>query len=227
MKMRSKLTPAILGLAVAGLLSAGGANAATAIKGDVQTFTATNPSQILNARPDAFYNLTMGYKGWTHHSGWGNVRLKQGVLYRITVETTNPQLQLGFHPGIAVWFRPQGSGLVPNTYAFDHFYNQWDNIIARNVTDEEDGKRLGTLRQLFLVNGVDRDGWEDTDQDVYDQGNVVRIMDGVKGRVQVQFVARNSGWHQFVVGGINPNAPLNTQPGLGVKYAVRVTVEGL
>ena len=225
--IKKKLIPALLSLAVAGLVSSGAADAATKIMGDVQTFTAQNPSQLLNARPDAFYNLTMGFQGWTHHSGWGNVRLRKGVLYRITVETTNPQLQLGFHPGIAVWFRPQGSGLVPNTYAFDHFYNQWDNIIATNVTDEADGKRLGTLRQFFVVNGVDRDGWEEVDESVYDQGNVVRILDGVQGKVQVQFVAKDSGWYQFVVGGINPNAPLNTAPGLTVKYPLRITVQGL
>ena len=229
MKMKSKLTPAILGLAMAGLMSAGVANAATTIKGDVVTFTKNDPHALLNARPDSFYNLTMGYKGWTHHSGWGNVKLKKGSLYTITVEMANPGVDIGFHPGVAVWYRPQGSGLVPNTYAYDHFYAQWANIIEKNITDEVDGKKLGTFKQYFVVNGVDRDEWvtEASDQDIYDQGNVVRILDGVSGRVQVQFVAKDSGWYQFVVGGIHPNPPLDVKPGKDLKYAVNVTVGGL
>ena len=108
MKMKSKLTPAILGLAMAGLMSAGVANAATTIKGDVVTFTKDAPQALLNARPDAFYNLTMGYKGWTHHSGWGNVKLKKGSLYTITVEMANPGVDIGFHPGVAVWQQAPG-----------------------------------------------------------------------------------------------------------------------
>ena len=227
MKMRSKLTPAILGLAVAGLMSAGVADAATTINGDVVTFTKNDPHALLNARPDSFYNLTMGYKGWTHHSSWGNVKLIKGSLYTITVELANPGVDIGFHPAVAVWYRPQGSGLVPNTYAYDHFYNQWANIIAKNVTDEADNKKLGTFKQYFVVNGVDRDGWDATDPDIFDQGNVVRILDGAPGKVQVQFVAKDSGWYQFVVGGINPNPPLDTKPLKDAKYAVNVTVGGL
>jgi hypothetical protein len=227
MKMRSKLTPAILGLAVAGLMSAGVADAATTIKGDVVTFTKNDPHALLNARPDSFYNLDMGYKGWTHFSSWGNVKLIKGSLYTITVELANPTVDIGFHPAVAVWYRPQGSGLVPNTYAYDHFYNQWANIIAKNVTDEADNKKLGTFKQYFVVNGVDRDGWDATDPDIFDQGNVVRILDGAPGKVQVQFVAKDSGWYQFVVGGINPNPPLDTKPAKDLKYAVNVTVGGL
>jgi hypothetical protein len=227
MKMRSKLTPTILGLAVAGLMSAGVADAATTIGGDVVTFTKNDPHALLNARPDSFYNLTMGYKGWTHHSAWGNVKLIKGSLYTITVELANPTVDIGFHPAVAVWYRPQGSGLVPNTYAFDHFYNQWANIIAKNVTDEADNKKLGTFKQYFVVNGADRDGWDATDPDIFDQGNVVRILDGAPGKVQVQFVAKDSGWYQFVVGGMNPNPPLDTKPAKDLKYAVNVTVGGL
>jgi hypothetical protein len=235
MKMKLKMIPAMLGLAAAGLMSSGVADAATKINGDVLTFSKDAPKQLLNARPDSFYNLTMGYQGWTHHSAWGNMKLKKGKLYTITLEMANPGVDIGFHPAVAVWYRPQGSGLVPNTYAFDHFYNQWANIIAPNQVDEADQKKLGTLKQYFVVNGVDRDGWGDTDEDIYDQTNIQRILDGNgrkgtgevgAGRVQVQFVAKDSGWYQFVVGGMNPDAPLNVQPGLGLKYAIKVTVEG-
>jgi hypothetical protein len=240
MKMRLKMIPALLGLATVGLLNAGAADAATKINGDIQTFSKQTPEHTLTARPDSFYNLTMGYQGWTHHSAWGNVKLKKGNLYTITAEMTNPNVDLGFHPAIAVWYRPQGAGLVPNIYANDHFYNQWDNIIAYNVTNEADGAKLGTLKQYFVVNGVDRDGWEATDPDVFDQGNIIRILDGngrkgvaetgPAGRVQVQFVAKDSGWYQFVIGGINPNPPLNDnsagRPGT-IKYAIKVTVQGL
>jgi len=217
MKMKLKMLPALVGL-----LAVGGADAATKINGDVLTFSKDAPQQILNARPDAFYNLTMGFQGWTHHSGWGNVKLKKGNLYTITVKQTNQNLELGFHPAVAVWYRPQGSGVVPNTYAYDHFYNQWANIIAKNVVDEANQAKLGTLKQYFVVNGVDRDGWDATDEDQYNQTNVQRILDGVQGKVVVQFVAKDSGWYQFVVGGINPDAGVN----MTAKYPQEVTVEG-
>lgn len=214
------MTPAALGLAIAGLMTSGFANAATKINGDIWTFTKTDTQHVLTARPDSFYNLTMGFLGWTHHSAWGNVKLKKGQVYTITA-IADPLS--GIHPAIGVWYRPQGSGLVPNTYAYDHFYNQWANIFAKNQTDEADGKKLGTLKQFFATNGVDRDGWDLTDPDIYDQSMVTRILDGVVGKVQVQFRAADTGWYQFVIGAMNPDTGVD----LTKKYPIQVTVEGL
>lgn len=211
------MTPAIVGLALAGLVASGAANA-LAIP-TTQTFSKTDPKKTLSARPDAFYNLTMGYQGWSMHSDWGNVKLQKGKIYTITA-VANPEL--GFHPGVALWQRPQGTGLVPNTYVYDHMYSQFANIFAQKVQNDE-GKNEGTYKAIFVVNGVDRDGWDAAeDPAIYDQGPVTRLLDGVPGRVQVQFVAPYTGWYQFAVGGIHPDAGLPTT----VKYPVDVTIEG-
>jgi hypothetical protein len=83
---------------------------------------------------------------------------------------------------------------------------------------------LGTLKQCFLVNGVDRDGWDAAaDEGIFDQTNIYRILDGVPGKVVLKFMAKDSGWHQFVVGGMHPDAGVN----MAIKHPVVVTVDGL
>lgn len=62
MKPTFTLKPVIFGLAAAGLLSATAAEAATKINGDLVEITSAIPKQSVTARPDSFYNLTMGYK---------------------------------------------------------------------------------------------------------------------------------------------------------------------
>jgi len=213
---------AALGIVVAGLMSATAADAATLIKGDNFVFDKTNSTQTLSVRPDSFYNLTMGYKGWTHHSAWMSMKLKKGNLYTITATADAAAAVL--HPGVACWYRPQGAGLVSVDYAYAHFYNQFTSIIAPNQVDEADQKKLGTMKMYFELNGYDGDGMEYPLGYQYQQGNVVSVLDGAEGKVEISFVAKSSGMHQCVVGGINPD------PGtvsLSTKYPVTVSVGGL
>jgi len=217
----SKMKSAALGLAVAGLMTATAADAATSIKGDNFPFTKDNATQTLNVRGDSFYNLTMGYKGWTHHSAWMYMNLQKGKLYTITA--TADKLAYGLHPGVACWYRPQGSGLVSNQYAYDHFYNQFTSIIAKNVVDEADQKKLGTMKMIFELNGYDRDGMESPLPEQYQQGPVIGILDGTEGKVELSFIAKSSGNYQCVVGGINPDPSLSPT----TKYPVSVSVGGL
>jgi hypothetical protein len=222
MKMNFTLKSASLGLAMAGLMAATVADAATSIKANNFPFDKLNSSQTLEARPDSFYNLTMGYKGWTHHSSWFYMKLKKGSLY--TVTATADQTAQGLHPGVACWYRPQGNGLVSVDYAQDHFYNQFNSIIAPNQVDEADQKKLGTIKMYFAINGYDGDGMEYPLSYEYQQGNVVSVLDGTEGKVEVSFVAQNTGVYQCVVGGINPD------PGtvdMKTSYPVNVSVGGL
>lgn len=221
MKSLFKMKSSVLGLVAAGMIGAGAADAATSIKGDNLPFTALNATQTLTVRPDSFYNLTMGYKGWTHHSAWMYMNLKKGSLYTITA--TADKTAEGLHPGIACWYRPKGQGLVSVDYAYDHFYNQFTSIIAKNQVDEADQKKLGTIKMYFEINGYDRDGMAPVLGEEYQQGPVVPILDGTPGKVELSFVAKNSGQYQCVVGGINPESTLN----LSTKYPVSVSVGGL
>ena len=221
MKSLFKMKSSILGLVAAGMIGAGAADAATSIKDNNLPFTAFNPTQTLSVRPDSFYNLTMGYKGWTHHSEWLYMKLKKGNLYTITA-IADPTAD-GLHPGVACWYRPQGAGLVSVDYAYDHFYNQFTSIIAKNQVDELNQKKLGTIKMYFEINGYDRDGMAPVLTEEYQQGPVVPILDGTPGRLELSFVAKNSGVYQCVTGGINPDGGLD----LSTKYPVSVSVGGL
>ena len=221
MKSLFKMKSSVLGLVAAGMIGAGAADAATSIKENNLPFTAFNPTQTLTVRPDSFYNLTMGYKGWTHHSEWLYMKLKKGNLY--TVTATADKTADGLHPGVACWYRPQGQGLVSVDYAYDHFYNQFTSIIAKNQVDEQDQKKLGTIKMYFEINGYDRDGMAPVLGEEYQQGPVVPILDGTPGKVELSFVAKNSGVYQCVVGGINPDGSLV----LSTTYPVSVSVGGL
>lgn len=219
--MTLKFKTSLLGFAAAFGIVAGGANAATSIASNNHQFTADNSEQTVSVRPDSFYNLTMGYKGWTHHSEWIWMKLKKGQLY--TVTATADAASAGLHPGVACWYRPQGSGLVSVDYAYAHFYNQFTSIIAKNQVDETNQKKLGTMKMYFEVNGYDRDGMAPVLTEEYQQGNVVPVLDGEIGKVELSFVAKNTGVYQCVVGGINPDSDLD----VSALYPVDVSVGGL
>ena len=218
----SRTKSAVLGFATAGLLASAMVDAATSIKANNFLFDKMNPALTLEARPDSFYNLTMGYKGWTHHSSWMWMKLKKGNLYTITA--TADATASGFHPGVACWYRPQGKGLVSVDYAYAHFYNQFNSIIAPNQVDEADQKKLGTMKMYFEANGYDGDGMEYPLGYQYQQGNVVGVLDGVEGKVELSFVAKNTGVYQCAVGGINPDAGMLD---LSTLYPINVSVTGL
>ena len=217
----SHIKPMALGLAAAGLLATTMADAATSIKTNNFYVDKSTPSNDLQARPDSFYNLTMGYKGWTHHSSWMWMKLKKGNLYTITA--TAEVGASGFHPAVACWYRPQGKGLVSVDYAYAHFYNQFTSIIAPNQVDEADQKKLGTMKMYFEANGYDGDGMEYPLGYQYQQGNVVGVLDGVEGKVELSFVAKNTGVYQCAVGGINPDAGTVD---LSTAYTVNTSVTG-
>jgi hypothetical protein len=197
-----------------------GAHSATQIKGDLLEFTPASGTQVLNVRPDAFYNLTMGYRGWTHHSGWGYVKLKKGKAVTITAYTD----VVGLHPGIAVWYTPQGKKYAPINYANDHFYNQWENIFVKNAKDDTSDEIVGNMKMEFITNGFDRDGMGDSIPGEYDQSFVNRILDGVVGKVSVTFTPPATGYYKFVVGGINPDGAMAVAPGLTTKQPVAVDI---
>lgn len=193
----------------------------TAIKGNNFLFSKDNPSQTLNARGDSFYNLTMGYKGWTHHSTWMYMALRKGRVYKITA-TTDVE---GFHPAISCWRRPQGEGLVGTDYAYNHFYNQWQDIVDLNAVDEISKAPLGKMKMYFVANGYDRDELPAQLEAEYQQGNIAGILDGQAGSLELSFVAKSNSVYQCVVGGFHPQFPQGIAA--DVKHPIQVSVTGL
>lgn len=220
MKLKKHNLLGVAALAAAALL-APAANAATDLGDMLIEFTADNASQMLMARPDSYYNLTMGYKGWTHQSGWGYAQLKKGKPVTITAQTS----VAGLHPGITVWSVPQKDGLAPIHYAYDHFYGQYDSINAKGVTDETTKAVLGDMVMNFITNGFDRDGMGETLPGAFDQSLVYRFLDGVAGKVSVTFTPPVTGFYKFVVGGINPSGDVAVKPGLSTAQPINVTVQ--
>jgi hypothetical protein len=205
----------------AAALASGNAGAATDIIGELKEFTPDTATQQLQIRPDSFYNLTMGYKGWSHQSAWGYMQLKKGQPVTITAQTS----VAGMHPGIAVWSVPQKDGMVPINYAYSMSYGQYESINAKNVVDDTTKAELGTMVMNFITNGFDRDGMGETLPGAYDQSLVYRILDGEAGKVSVSFTPPVTGFYKFVVGGINPAGDMAVKPGLTTFQPVSVTVK--
>jgi hypothetical protein len=214
MRYNNKLSICALALSSAAL----SVHAATSIESSIVEFTSANATQTMTAKAQSWYNPTMGYTGWTHHSAWGYMKLKKGKPVTITATGV-----AGFHPGITVWSRPQKSGLVSVKYVDDHFYNQFKDIIASNVQltdDPANPVKLGKLRMEFVANAFDRDGMADPLPAEYDQSMLNRSLDGIPGTVSLSFTPKVGGVYQFVVGGINPDEGLSTTD----RHDVEVTV---
>lgn len=236
MNKRCKSHASVFLIALATLTASASTQAATSISTRLHEFTPVASSWSATiAKPNAWYNLSMGYKGWTHDSVWGYFKVspKQvGKKFNISVNATQIP---GVHPGVSVWFTPQGAGLAGVKYAYAHFYNQWDDIVESNVKvgageSEDAGKLLGTFKQYFITNGYDRDEmiFDLNDPDAinyygkYDQSLVNRVLDGEAGVVAVGFIPLKAGTYKFAVGGINPDAGVSC-PSTGCPVAIDVT----
>ena len=199
----------LLTLTLVSALSVMSAQAATSIKSVSQVFSEDNPTLPMNVNADSWYNLTMGFLGWTHTSKWGFVKLQKGKPVTIQVTTTTS----GLHPALSVWYRVDKKTTGETAwYMSDHFYSQFKDIYESDAkdTDTPDGKKLGKFQMNFVANGFDRDGMGDVLPASYDQSPLIRLQDGVVGKVSVTFLPKESGVYQFVVGAINPGPGLST-----------------
>lgn len=219
--MNIKTNVLLLTLTLVSALSAMSAQAATSIKLVSKVFSETDNSLPMSVRANSWYNLTMGYLGWTHHSNWGFVKLQKGKPVTIQVTTTTP----GLHPALSVWYRVDKKTTGETAwYMSDHFYSQFKDIYESDAkdTDTPDGKKLGKFQMNFVANGFDRDGMGDVLPASYDQSPLIRLQDGVVGKVSVTFLPKESGVYQFVVGAINPGPGLSTS--MMTNYPVTTTV---
>jgi hypothetical protein len=229
MKYSNKLKGWALISVAAGLFFANPLQAATAISGTF--FDKDNTSADMDVRAYSWYNLSMGYLGWTHHSNWGFVKLKKDkpVTIALTTEVS------GLHPAITVWYRAGAKNPKMLPYMNGHAYKQFGDIYEPNAeaTDAENNPvKVGNLVMKFITNGFDRDGMPDTLPVEYDQSQLYRVMDGVPGKLTITFTPSENGWYQFVVGAINPDidsAAYGTGPGSNgagpaTKHTVHVEV---
>jgi hypothetical protein len=189
----------------AGLFFANHLQAATALStSGTYFFDKNNTSADMAVRAYSWYNLSMGYLGWTHHSNWGFVKLKKGkpVTIALTTEVS------GLHPAITVWFRAGAKNAKKLAYMNAHKYKQFGDIYEPNAeaTDEENNPvKVGNIIMKFVTNGFDRDGMGDILPAEYDQSQLYRVMDGAPGALTVTFTPPENGWYQFAVGAINPD----------------------
>lgn len=220
MNIRSSLP--VLSLIALGLQFQWGlrdAQAATWMGDNNVLFTAETPEQVLTARPLSWADINNGGLGSTDYSTWGTVSLKKGKKVTVTVQSDDQN----FHPGISIWFRPQGEGLVDPNYAWSHFYRQTENIIADDVLLEVTREPLGDMRMWFVRNAWDQDGAPAILPENKDP-SLRPVKDKIKGRVKLSFTPKQSGIHQFVVGGYDPG-PENLDP--LVRYPLTVRIKGI
>ncbi len=221
--MNIKNNVLLLTLTLVSALSAMSAQAATSIKLVSKVFSETDNSLPMSVRADSWYNLTMGYRGWTHHSNWGFVKLQKGKPVTIQVTTTTP----GLHPALSVWYRVDKKTTGETAwYMSDHFYSQFKDIYESDakVTDMMTGavtEKLGKFQMNFVTNGFDRDGMGDVLPASYDQSMLSRLLDGKAGEVSVTFIPKESGVYQFAVGAINPDVGVDKT----LPYAVITTIK--
>ena len=219
MGSNKKLRIGALILTTAGFLQSFSGQAATSIEAKNTEFTAANATQALEVKAQSWYNPTMGYTGWTHHSSWGYMKLQKGKSVTITVETD----VAGFHPALTVWSRPQKKGLASVNQMNSHSYNQFNNIYEANAVNTDDAAnpiKIGKIQMDFIANAFDRDGMGDTLPEEFDQSMLNRVLDGKPGTVSLTFTPKVSGVYQFVVGGINPDVGVS----LTAFHPVNVTV---
>ena len=219
--MNIKKNILLLTLTLASAVSAMSTQAATSIKSVSQVFSQTNNTLPMTVNADSWYNLDMGYLGWTHTSRWGFVKLQKGKPVTIQVTTTTS----GLHPALSVWYRVDKKTTGETAwYMSDHFYSQFKDIYESDAkdTDTPNGKKLGKFQMNFVANGFDRDGMADVLPVSYDQSMLNRLQDGVVGKVSVTFLPKESGVYQFVVGAINPGPGLSTS--MMTNYPVTTTV---
>lgn len=229
MKKTNKLKALTFAMATMGALTSLPSNAATTITPDVNLFefTPTNHSRILNVRADAWYNLTMGYLGWTHHANWGIMRLKRNQPVTITVDASDIQ---GFHPGVTVWFRQRGRAFAEPHIVDAHFFSQSQDIINPNAVVDDDpvnprnNGRSQRIHMQFITNAFDRDGMGDVLPETFDQSAINKVLDGEPGKVSLTFTPPRNGLYQFVVGGINPDEDIDTSKAVSQRYPVSVEV---
>ncbi|WP_157203360.1 copper(I)-binding protein CorA [Methylomicrobium agile] len=224
MKYNNKFKSLALISVAAGLFFANPLQAATAISGTF--FDKNNTSADMTVRAYSWYNLSMGYLGWTHHSNWGFVKLKKGKP--ITIELTTEVS--GLHPSITVWYRAGAKNPKTLPYMNGHAYKQFGDIYEPNAeaTDAENNPvKVGNIIMKFITNGFDRDGMGDALPAEYDQSQLYRVMDGVPGKLAITFTPPENGWYQFVVGAINPDidsTAYGSGPGSGAGPATAHTV---
>jgi hypothetical protein len=221
---KSLVTPALSASALAlatGLLLNEPAQAATSIAANQTTFTLDVP-QTVNVQASSWFKPAFGNSGWTHFSKWGVIRLRTGQRISLTARTSSP----GLHPGVSIWFRQTGKAFMPLHYFQGHSYNEYNSILARNLSDDETGKRLGHLRMDLAANGYDRDGMAQLST-VPANAALNPLQDGIVGQVKLDFRAKKAGWYQFVVGGINPDVTTATAGGFDnnmVRWPVEVKI---
>ena len=193
-------------LAAAAALPVMTAEAATSIKLKSKEFSKVVSTHTMSVRADSWYNLGMGYLGWTHHSNWGFVKLQKGKPVTIEVKTDVP----GFHPAVSVWFRVGKTTTNKSVqYMSDHMYSQFKDIYEADAKDTDTSgnvTKLGKFQMNFVANGFDRDGMDDVLPVHFDQSMLNRLQDGAAGKVTLTFIPKDTGIYQFAVGGINPDA---------------------
>lgn len=210
MKPNHKTSAYAISLAMAGLLAASAAQAATK-PASIFKFNANHTHATLVAKSKGWRDPAFGDMGWTHSSAWGNVIAKKGQLVTINIKAVDA----GIHPGATVWYRGVDD-TAPDNYVVDHFYPQNANFVKYGATDETTGAAIGDIVMRHVTRGFDKDGNSSA------VTSMKPLTDGIPGQMTLSFTAPKTGVFIFVVGGFNPDATVNTT--LKYNFTTDVTV---
>jgi len=191
----------------------------------LSSFAVTEPTEITRFTPkknNAMFSSTskgwsdpkFGNEGWTHSSDWGSFWAKAGQTVTIKVVSET----LGLHPGVSVWRRGAQDTAADN-YVVHHFYSQNKNFVKMGGVDEATDLPVGNIVMRIKAFGYDQDNNSLVSE------SLNGIEDGVPGQLVLTFKVPRTGLHQFVVGGINPDAGVDVDTGpKGIRYNFDVTV---
>jgi hypothetical protein len=211
MKMNAKNTALFVSLVAAGLLAASASQAAT-IPANQFAFTAEASTDVFPVKAKGWRDPAFGDMGWTHSSAWGTFSAMKGQ----TVTINMVAVDAGIHPGITVWYRG-ADDTADNKYVVDHFYPQNANFAKFGAIDETTGEKLGNIIMRHVTHGYDVDGNQRLKA-------MNPVKDGVAGQLKISFKAPKEGDYMFVVGGVNPDASVDTKENPNHDVNVTVTV---
>lgn len=185
---------------------------AATIPGSITAFDAVTKKDTFIVKSKSWSDPAFGDMGWTHSSDWGTFTATQGQKVTITM-VADPINAVGIHPASTVWFRGDND-TAPDNYVVDHFYPQNANFAKFSATDESTNTALGNIIMTHVLHGYDLDGNSVVNKKLKGK------KDKVAGKLVFNFVAPYTGTYIFVVGGVNPDATVDTT----LKYTIDVSV---
>ncbi|MEY4767529.1 MAG: hypothetical protein RL637_168 [Pseudomonadota bacterium] len=199
-----------LALLAAAMMISGHSYAASKPSSNFEFTPAVNSAKF-SVRARGWSDPAFGDMGWTHSCKWGHFQAQAGQKVRIVIRAT----ERGIHPGITVWYRGD-KDTAPDDYVVDTFFPQNANLVKYAITDNDTGANLGDVVMKNVVYGYDADANSVIDRTLHPK------MDGVNGKLVLNFTAPYTGNYMLVIGGFNPDPNIDATVGHDVDVTITV-----